>query len=245
MEAMIFAAGLGTRLAPLTDRMPKALIPVHGRPLLGHVMDRLVAVGVMRLVVNTSRSDHAEQIAHWLAANTPYGVEIELSPEPNGPYDTGGGLAAAAHLFKGDGPIILHNVDILSRIPLKLLVSEHRAARERLGVAFMASLAVQKRDTKRRVLFDDAGMLGWGTEQAREPVGKVRDMAFSGIQVIEPEVLKWATTTGTSKVFPIRDIYMKLVAGGYIICPGDVSQYDWLDVGTPERLREAEAGRST
>lgn len=235
-------------MAPLTDRLPKALIPVRGRPLLGHVMDRLVAAGAKRVVVNTSR--YGEQIADWLAANTPPGVEILLSPEPDGPYDTGGGLAAAAHLFKGDGPIILHNVDILSRIPLDRLVAEHVAAKQRLGVPFMASLAVQQRDTKRRVLFDDAGMVGWGTEHAREPVGTVRDLAFAGIHVIEAAVLKWAETTAgaatraarttESRAFPIRDVYLNLVASGYIICPSDVSQFDWLDVGTPERLQQAE-----
>lgn len=244
-EAMIFAAGLGTRLAPLTDRMPKALVPVHGRPLLGHVMDRLVEAGATRIVVNTARADHAEAIAGWLAANAPPGVEIELSPEPNGPYDTGGGLAAAAHLFRGEGPIILHNVDILSRIPLARLVTEHVAARERLGERYVAGLAVQKRDTSRKVLFDAAGMLGWGADRAREPVGEIRELAFAGIHVIEPLVAKWAAGTRTAAAneaaaFPIRDVYMELVSKGYIICPADVTAFEWLDVGTPERLAEAE-----
>ena len=242
MEAMIFAAGLGTRMAPITDRMPKALVKVRGRPLLGHVLDRLVAAGAQRIIVNTSR--HGESIARWLKAHAPAGVDVALSPEPDGPYDTGGGLAAAAHLFRAEGPIILHNVDVLSRIPLDKLLDEHRAARSRLGEKHVATLAVQTRPAKRRILFDDVGLTGWGTEQARAPQGTVRDMAFAGIHVVEPELLKkqaignWQSTIG--KVFPIRDIYMDLARRGHIIHPVDVSAHEWLDVGTPERLREAE-----
>ena len=242
-EAMIFAAGLGTRMAPITDRMPKALVKVRGRPLLGHVMDRLVAAGAQRIIVNTSR--HGESIARWLKAHAPEGVEIALSPEPDGPYDTGGGLAAAAHLFRAEGPIILHNVDVLSRIPLDRLLEEHRAARSRLGEKLVATLAVQTRPAKRRILFDDVGLVGWGTEQAREPKGAVRDLAFAGIHVIEPELLKSEAIgnrqSAIGKVFPIRDVYMDLAHRGYIIHPADVSAHEWLDVGTPERLREAEA----
>ncbi len=229
MEAMILAAGLGTRLAPLTDRIPKALVPVRGRPLLGHVMDRLVAAGATRLIVNTSR--HGDQVAEWLATNTPAGVEIALSPEPDGPYDTGGGLAAAAQLFRADGPIILHNVDVLSKIPLDALLAAHTGA--------IATLAVQTRPTSRRVLFDDVGMMGWGAQRVREPKGNVRDLAFSGIHVVEPDLLKRAATmaarANATKTFPIRDLYLDLASRGYIIHPTDVSPYQWLDVGTPER----------
>lgn len=241
MEAMIFAAGLGTRLAPLTDGMPKALVPVRGRPLLGHVMDRLVAAGATRLIVNTSR--FGDQVEAWLLANAPPGVEIALSPEPDGPYDTGGGLIAAKHLFRGDGPILLHNVDVLSRIPLDALRDEHRAARRRQGGRLLATLAVQQRPTSRRLLFDDGGLLGWvrlgkdgaagETRRVREATGTERDLAFAGIQVIEPELLGLTERTGT---FPIRDLYLDLAARGYVIQPADVSRHEWLDVGTAERL---------
>jgi NDP-sugar pyrophosphorylase family protein len=236
MEAMIFAAGIGTRLAPITDRLPKALVPVRGRPLLGHVMDRLVAAGTKRLIVNTSR--HGDQIAAWLKTHAPAGVEIALSPEPDGPYDTGGGLAAAAHLIRADGPIILHNVDILSNIPLDGLLKTHRAARLELGDKLVATLAVQTRPTARRLLFDDMGLVGWGTQRVRDPVGAVRDLAFAGIHLIDPGLLKLG---GKSRVYPIRDLYLEAVGQGGIVQPHDVSAWDWLDVGTPERLREAEA----
>ena len=245
MEAMILAAGLGTRLGPLTDAVPKALVAVRGRPLLAHVMDRLVAAGASRLIVNTSR--HGDQIARYLREHAPPGVEILVSPEPDGPYDTGGGFLAAARLFRREGPILLHAVDVLSRIPLEALLAEHQAARERPGEGsrVVATLAVQKRPALRRFLFDDQGLMGWehreagGLRRVREPVGPVRDFAFAGIHVVEPGILDLAERTG---VFPIRELYLDLAARGYRIEPADVSAHAWQDVGTPERLREAEAG---
>jgi NDP-sugar pyrophosphorylase family protein len=243
MEAMILAAGLGTRLAPLTDTVPKALIAVRGRPLLAHVMDRLVAAGATRLIVNTSR--RGDQIASYLGGHTPSGVEILLSEEPDGPYDTGGGFVAAARLFRREGPILLHAVDVLSRIPLEGLLAEHRLARERLGSRVVATLAVQHRPSSRRLLFDDQGLFGWehrgagGVRRVREPVGAVRDFAFAGIHAVEPEILDLAERTG---VFPIRELYLDLAARGYRTLPADVTAHPWQDVGTLERLREAEAG---
>ena len=245
MEAMILAAGLGTRLAPLTDAVPKALIPVRGRPLLAHVMDRLIAAGATRLIVNTSR--HGDRIGRWLEQHGPPGVEILLSPEPDGPYDTGGGFVAAASLFRRDGPILLHAVDVLSRIPLETLLAEHRAAREQPdgGSRVVATLAVQDRPSARRLLFDDQGLMGWehrgagGARRVRSSSGAVRNFAFAGIHVVEPEILGLAERRG---VFPIRDLYLDLAARGYRILPLDVSPHAWQDVGTPERLREAEAG---
>lgn len=249
MEAMILAAGAGTRLAPLTERMPKALIPVRGRPLLAHVLDRLAAAGATRLVVNTCH--HAERIAEYLAAHGPPRVEIALSHEPDGPYDTGGGLLAAARLFRREGPIMLHAVDVLSRIPLEGLLAEHRAARERLGDRVLATLAVQSRPSARRLVFDDLGLMGWErrggvagevaveSRRVREPVGAVRDRAFAGIHVVEPAILDHADRTG---VFPIWELYLDLAERGFRVEPADVSAWEWLDVGTPERLREAEGG---
>ena len=245
MEAMILAAGLGTRLGPLTDAVPKALVAVRGRPLLAHVMDRLVAAGASRLIVNTSR--HGDQIARYLREHAPPGVEILVSDEPDGPYDTGGGFLAAARLFRREGPILLHAVDVLSRIPLEALLAEHQVARARLGGGsrVVATLAVQKRPAARRLLFDDLGLMGWehreagGLRRVRESVGAVRAFAFAGIHVVEPGILDLSERTG---VFPIRELYLDLAARGYRIEPADVSAHAWQDVGTPERLREAEAG---
>jgi NDP-sugar pyrophosphorylase family protein len=243
MEAMILAAGLGTRLRPLTDAVPKALVTVRGRPLLAHVMDRLVAAGATRLIVNTCR--HGDQITRYLGEHAPPGVEILFSHEPDGPYDTGGGFLAAARLFRREGPILLHAVDVLSRIPLEALLAEHQLARQRPGSGVVATLAVQDRLASRRLLFDDQGLMGWehhgagGLRRVRESAGAVREFAFAGIHVVEPEILDLAERTG---VFPIRELYLDLAARGYRIRPADVSAHPWQDVGTPQRLREAEAG---
>jgi len=245
IEAMILAAGAGTRLRPLTDRLPKALVPVAGRPLLARVMERLVAAGVTRIIVNTHH--HAEQIAAFVQQHTPAGVEVALSPEPGGPYGTGGGVLAAAGLFHRRGPFLLHNVDVLSQIPLDMLLARHRANRARAPEQVVASVAVQARDTRRQLLFDANGLMGWenrdddgsvhASRRVREPVGDVARWSFTGIHVLEPIVFDLAERTGT---FSIVDWYLDLAQRGYAIQPVDVSAHVWMDVGTPERLAEAE-----
>jgi len=247
MEAMILAAGLGTRLRPLTDAVPKALIPVRGQPLLAHVLARLVAAGATRVVVNTCH--HGDQVAAYLAAHTPRGVDIAVSHEPGGPYDTGGGFGAAAHLFGGDGPVLLHAVDVLSRIPLAWLLEQHSAARTRHGERVLATLAVQQRPNARRLLFDDDGLLGrerraadgsaLESRRVRASLGTEFDRAFAGIHVVEPAILAHSGRTG---VFSLNDLYLDAVAAGFRVEPADVSAFAWQDVGTPERLRQAEAG---
>jgi NDP-sugar pyrophosphorylase family protein len=249
MEGMIFAAGLGTRLRPLTDRTPKALIPVNGRPLLAWVMDRMVAAGVTRLIVNTSA--HAEQVRDWIGRHTPRGVEIVLSHEPDGPYETGGGLRAAAPLFRGQRTILLHNVDVLTDIPLERLLDAHRAARERSD-AVLATVAVQSRESGRRLLFDSRGLVGWerlgqdGTvvesQRARDPAGELRRWDFAGIHAVEPALLALAEPRGR---FSMIEWYLDLARRGYAIMPLDVSGHEWIDVGTPERLAQAAARLSS
>lgn len=246
MEAMILAAGLGTRLRPLTGTLPKALIPVRGRPLLAYVMDRLVAAGVTRIIINVCH--HADQVGTFLERHAPPDVEIALSPEPDGPYETGGGLLAAAPLFREANTFLLHNVDVLSTIPLEGLLAAHRAARERSAERLVASVAVQARESSRQVLFDNRGLMGWevrGTdgavlaaERVREAVGPVRRWAFSGIHAIEPAIFGLAERTGR---FSIITWYLDLAQRGYTIQPVDMSAYDWIDVGTPERLAQGEA----
>ncbi len=245
MEAMILAAGIGTRLRPLTDGTPKALIPVRGRPLLAHVLERLVATGVTRIVVNTHH--HAAQIERYLATHTPAGVAVALSPEPDGPYDTGGGLLAAAPLLGRERVFLLHNVDVLSRIPLDALLAAHEAARRPSGGEVLATVAVQDRESSRRLLFDDTGLFGWenrgpdgavlAAERVREPRGTQRAWSFTGIHAVEPALLDLAERRGR---FSIVTWYLDLARRGYRILPFDASAYAWLDVGTPERLAEAE-----
>lgn len=231
---MIFAAGLGTRMGELTKSRPKALIEVKGRPLIAYVLERVVAAGATRVVVNTCHFTPA--IEDYLAAHAPRGVAMAVSHEPDGPYDTGGGLAHASLLFRGDGPILLHNVDVLSDVPLDGLLAAH-------GSGAMATVAVQDRATTRKMLFDDAGLMGWRTgadeRRVREPRGSVRAFGFTGIHVIAPVLLQKIRRTGT---FPIRDVYLDLAEAGEVIRPYDVTARRWWDVGTPERLRAADAG---
>jgi NDP-sugar pyrophosphorylase family protein len=245
IEAMILAAGAGTRLRPLTDATPKALIPVRGQPLVSHVIDRLVAAGVTRIIINTHH--YAEQISSYLERHTPSGIDIVLSPEPDGPYDTGGGLLAAAPLFRSTGPLLLHNVDVLSQIPLDVLLATHHAARKGSAGQLVASLAVQARQSQRQLLFDADGLMGWesladdGTvlhsRLVREPIGALSRNSFTGIHVIEPALLDLAERTGS---FPIVSWYLDLAQRGYVILPVDVTGHTWIDVGTPERLAEAD-----
>ena len=244
MEAMILAAGAGTRLRPLTDDTPKALIRVGDRPLLGRVMDRLIAAGVDRIIVNTHF--HEDQIVQFIDGNTPAEVDIAISPEPDGPYDTGGGLFAASHLFWQNKPFLLHNVDVLSRIPLRGLLDEHGRARVLHGAKAVATLAVQTRQASRRLLFDDKGLMGWentgsdralqGSQLVRQPVGQLVSYSFTGIHVVEPGVFQLSYRSGA---FSMIALYLELAARGYVITAANMSQYDWIDVGTPERLAEA------
>ena len=244
MEAMILAAGLGTRLRPLTDRIPKALIDVAGKPLIAHVMDRLVEAGATRIVINTHH--HEEQIRTYLAEHAASGIDIVISPEPDGPYDTGGGLFAAAPLFNRDGPFLLHNVDVLSKIPLNGLIEAHHAAREHSAEETVVSLAVQSRDSSRLLLFDSRGLLGWenrgadgeirGSHHVREPLGALERWSFTGVHVLDPTVFDLSNRTG---IFSIITLYLELAARGYGISPIDVTAHEWMDVGTPERLEQA------
>lgn len=244
MEAMILAAGAGTRLRPLTHELPKALVPVGGRPLLAWVMGRLVEAGATRIIVNTHH--HHRQIQAFLETQARPGLEVILSPEPEGPYDTGGGLLRAAPLFLGVEPFLLHNGDVLSRIPLRALLAAHVREGLTRGGRVLASLAVQERDAQRRLLFDDVGLMGWenrgsdqapeGRQEVRTPMGKVRPFAFTGIHAIDPSIFKLTDRTGT---FSIIDLYLQLSARGWIVHPVDVSEEEWIDIGTPDRLQEA------
>ena len=244
MEAMILAAGAGTRLKPITDSIPKALVEVNKRPMLGRVLDRVIDAGASRVIVNTHH--HAEQIRAYIRDYDSPGVEIVISPEPDGPYDTGGGVLNAAHLFREGTPIILHNVDVISSIPLVQMYAGFYADGQHSVNPPVASVAVMSRDADRRLLFDDLGLMGWentgsdraaiGEERVRKPVGQLRSLAFSGVHVVDPSVFSLTDRTGT---FSIISLYLELAAAGHTILPYDVSDCDWIDIGTLEQLEEA------
>ncbi len=232
---MIFAAGRGTRLGELGERTPKALIDVGGRTMLEHTARRLVAAGATRLVVNVHH--HADAIEQFLATHA-LGAEVRVSHEPGKPLETGGGLLHARAHFRGDGPVLAHNVDVLCDTDLAPLVAAHATS------GALATLAVQARATQRYLLFDDAGLLGRENRKSgertevRAPRGEVRALAFAGLHVCEPRLLDLVEERG---VFPIVTVWLRLAAAGHVIRPWLVPEGSWYEIGTPERLAAVRA----
>src|ERR1035437_4159057 len=183
MKAMIFAAGLGTRLKPVTDNLPKALVPIAGKPLLEHIIEKLIISGFDEIIVNVHH--FPDQIIDFLKANNNFSIRIEVSDERNLLLDTGGGIRKAAWFFDDEKPFLVHNVDIFSNVDLKVLYHQH------LRTNSLATLVVSKRDTFRYLLFDDnLRFSGWINEKTGEtkPAGFTKaelyhKLAFSGIQI--------------------------------------------------------------
>jgi len=251
LDALILAAGRGTRLGSIGEGSPKALIEVSGRTMLEHVASGLVRAGVDRIVVNVHH--HAEQIERFVAG-TDLGAEVLLSHERERPLETGGGLLHARDLLRGDAPFFLHNVDVITDADLGGLYAAHLAAASgragpdgstpgRLGPP-LATLAVSDRTTSRHLLFDDVGLYGWENtraevirKEARPPEGRNRERwAFAGIHVISPQLLGRILETG---VFSIIDVYMRLAGEGARIAPASIGDARWLEIGNPERLAAA------
>jgi NDP-sugar pyrophosphorylase family protein len=232
---MILAAGLGTRLRPLTDHTPKALLDVGGMPIIERVARRLIEAGADRLIINTAHL--AQQIEDFVRSRDGFGVEAVFSREDPGPLETGGALLAARAHFRGDAPFFLHNADILSDVPLGEMYAAHGAAGDPL-----ATVAVLDRPTKRRLLFDDRGLLGRTDEgkelrlRVREPEGEMRALPFAGIHVISPRIFDLLTERGA---FSILDPYLRLSAAGERILPFRVDGCTWIDIGRPEQLEQA------
>jgi NDP-sugar pyrophosphorylase family protein len=231
---MLLAAGLGTRLRPLTDHTPKALIEVGGVPILERVARRLIEAGADRLVVNLHHL--GERIREYVESRGGFGVEVLFSEEPQQPLETGGGLLRAEALLRRDAPFFLHNADILTDLPLREM---YRAQLERSP---LSTLAVMERESSRQLLFDDLGLLGRTDErkglrlEVRPAVGEVKRLAFGGVHVLSPAVLDRITERGA---FSILDPYLRLVALGERILPYRVDAYRWSDIGRPEQLEEA------
>lgn len=245
MDAMIFAAGEGSRLRPLTDDTPKALVDVGGRPMLARVAEALIAAGADRLIVNAHH--HAERVEAFLREVDGFGVDWRLSREDedgDAPLETGGGLARAAGLFRRDAPFLLHNVDILTDLDLAAVYAAHVAGETEDGR--IATLVVTERPTSRPLLVDDEGVCGrvnlaegWevvGRHPRQATVGPLRRVGFSGVHVVSPRLLSRIAERGT---FSIIDSYLRLVSEGETIAVHDAGDAVWHDIGTPERLEAA------
>jgi NDP-sugar pyrophosphorylase family protein len=239
MKAMILAAGLGTRLRPLTNDRPKALVEVGGRTLLEITLARLRAFGVNEVIVNVHH--YADMVVQYVKAHNSFGMRIEISHEDL-LLDTGGGLKKAAPFFLEDSggagePFFLHNVDVISAIDLDLMVQFHKEHRA------LATLAVQERETSRYLLFDEKLQLCGrksGQGQAPEIVrasSEQHALAFSGIHVISPRLFQFMTEQG---VFSIISTYLRLASQWENILAFRGDNYYWRDLGRPESIAAAE-----
>jgi NDP-sugar pyrophosphorylase family protein len=237
MKAMILAAGLGTRLRPLTNDRPKALVELCGKTLLEITLTRLASFGVRDFIINVHH--HAEVVVDFLKKNHDFGLRIEISRE-DVLLDTGGGLKQAAWFFleKRDEPncdFLLHNVDVLSTVDLRKMIEFHKKQQA------LATLAVQDRETSRRLLFDEEGQLcgrqvGDGSTKIVRQGRSPHSLAFCGIHVISARFLTMMSEDG---VFSIIDSYLRLAAQGETIAGFRADDYYWRDVGKPNDLSKA------
>lgn len=235
MKAMIFCAGLGTRLKPLTNDKPKALVPLAGKPLIQHVVERLKSFGFDDIIINVHH--FADKVEEFVKQNDSFGVNITISDERSLLLDTGGGLKKAASFFSDGRPFLIHNVDIISNIDLGELY------RHNVESGALASLAVSNRLSSRYFLFDNQMQLaGWKNIKTNEQkIARVGDtylpFAFNGIHVVNPEI--FGLMDGFDGKFSIVDLYLTL-AKHSCIEGVDVTKNRIIDVGKPAALLEAE-----
>jgi NDP-sugar pyrophosphorylase family protein len=238
MKAMVLAAGLGTRLRPLTDARPKALVEVAGRTMLEITLARLRAVGIREVIVNAHH--FAGMIVEYLKANDNFGMSVEVSREEI-LLDTGGGLKNAAHFFlensrDSDEPFLLHNVDVISTIDFRRMLQFHLENRA------LATLAVRSRKSSRYLLFDQQFQL-CGRRSGRDgaielvrPSEQLQALAFCGIHIISPRLFAKMTEEG---VFSIIDCYLRLAGREEKILAFRADEYYWRDLGTPDKVLQA------
>lgn len=231
MKALILAAGLGTRLMPLTAAIPKALVRINGISLLELTINKLAREGFTDIIVNVHH--HAGQVIRYLEMSQFENVNIAISDESKELLDTGGAILKAKWFLDGTEPFLVHNVDVISDISLKALLDAHH---QRGG---LATLSVLDRQTRRYFLFtENQELTGWTdsstglTRWARVPVQEAQRLAFSGIHVIDAEIFRLMEETGR---FSIIDAYLRLAANNSIF--GHLQQgAAWFDLGKPEQL---------
>lgn len=235
MKAMLFAAGLGTRLRPFTNDRPKALVEIDGQPLLEIAIRRLLEAGCREIIINVHH--FAEMVVDFLEQKQHFGIRIAISDERSQLLDTGGGLKKAAWFLSGSESFLVCNVDVLTTLDLAKFYRTH------VESGALATLAVRQRNTSRYFLMTEKMQLaGWqnaGTGETRwcEPGAPptVQPYAFSGIHAIRPEIFEWMPE---DEVFSIIDVYLKAAAFHPILgYPHDEDA--WLDVGNPESLKKA------
>jgi len=235
LNAMIFAAGLGTRLKPYTNSKPKALVELAGKPLLERAIGKLKDLGVDRIVINVHH--FADLIEDFLKENDNFGVDIRISDEREKLLDTGGGLKKAKDLFIPNAPVLIYNVDILSSIDLNELIEGHQKSEA------LVSMVMRKRESSRYLYFNaNKQLTGWKncktgeTKVARTDMNESQPMAFSGIHLVDAKLFELIEEEGK---FSIIDLYLRLAKTQKMIAFADQSDL-WFDLGKPEQLQKAE-----
>lgn len=235
MKAMIFAAGLGTRLRPITNHIPKALAPVNGLPMLEIVIQRLINYGFNEIIVNVHH--FADKVIEFLDNKDRFGINLQISDERDELLDTGGGLKKASWFFDDGQPFLVHNVDTLTDIDLLDYYKYHQQNDA------LASLLVRHRPGSRYFLFDQSKRLcGWENVVTNEKIisrkqaAHLEQIAFSCLHVIDPKIFDLMEEEGC---FSIIDVYLRLAKNHKIMGFLDDASY-WLDIGTPEKLKRAE-----
>lgn len=235
MKAMILAAGLGTRLKPLTNTIPKALILLNGITLLERTVKKISLAGFDEIIINVHH--FAEQIKKFLEQKKYFGLNISISDELDELLDTGGGLKKAASFFNDAEPFLLHNVDVLTDLNLNELLNSHKKNNS------IATLAVMKRESSRQFLFDDEmNLCGWQNQKtnekkiSRQKITPFQQFAFCGIQILEPAIFDFFP--GDNK-FSLIDFYLKTSKEKTV--KGNISDSSFFfDLGTIKKLNEAE-----
>lgn len=236
---MIFAAGLGTRLKPLTDTKPKALVRVNGKPLLEHIILKLREAGFNEIIINIHH--FGDQIIDFLQKKNQFCINITISDERDELLDTGGGLRKAAWFFSDGKPFLVHNVDIFSNIDLKKLYTDHQKNNS------LATLVVGKRKTQRYFLFDKKNCLcGWTNIATGEikpvdlqQVDNLKNLAFAGIQILSPQVFDLLEQMPQAK-FSLTDFYLQS-AENKCIKAYIPQNFKMLDIGKLDNLQHAAA----
>lgn len=233
MKAMIFAAGLGSRLLEETSDKPKALVVIGGKTLLQHAIEKLKKEGVSEIVVNVH---HFSELVIQFISENDFGIPVHVSDESGKLLDTGGGLKKAAHFFDDNSPVLIYNVDVLSDLDLQLLKNEH------LKSGAIATLVVRNRKTQRYFKFDNKRRLvGWMNKKTGESKISVPEnfkesveMAFSGIHIVQPKLFKLMP----EDKFSITNFYLEVAKTHLVKGYFDDSEL-WMDVGKPEQLKAA------
>lgn len=233
MKAMILAAGLGTRLQPITQDTPKALTKINNLTLLEILITRLKRFGIEEVIINIHH--FADQIADFIEEQKQFGINISFSDERDQLLDTGGGIKNAEWFLNDGNPFLVHNVDVISTIDLNDFADHHKK------YGCLATLAVRKRNTSRYFLFNDNEVLcGWknistGKQIITNQSPNLHALAFSGIHIINPKIFDLIDRTGR---FSIVDEYLRL-SNNYKICAYRHDNTEWLDLGNMENLKQA------